>query len=97
MKRFVFVLLFAALSFLPQSRSAGLGGKEYSGAVAGSPGCCQGLVPAAFCAENVVCVTKKGKKFHRMTCRMLKDAEIKKLSRAEAESKGYSPCKICKP
>lgn len=97
MKRCVFVLLFAALSFLPLSRSSGRGGAEAGGAAAGAPGCCQGLVPVAFCAENVVCVTKKGKKFHRATCRVLKDSAVQKMSRAEAESKGYSPCKICKP
>ncbi len=90
MKRFLFVLLFAALSLAPLHVRDG-------GAGVASPGCTRGLVPQAFCAENAVCVTKKGKKFHRAGCRVLKDAEVRKLSRAEAESKGYSPCKICKP
>ncbi len=90
MKRCVFVLLFAALSLAPLPVRGG-------GAGVASPGCCRGCVPQAYCAENVVCVTKKGKKFHRAGCRVLKDSEIQKLSRAEAESKGYSPCRICKP
>ena len=92
MKRCLFVFLLVALSFLPVSRS---GGPRSSGS--GEPLCCHGLVRPAFGVENVVYVTKKGKKFHKAGCRVLKDSAVQKMSRAEAEGKGYTPCKICKP
>ncbi|MBQ9539019.1 MAG: hypothetical protein IJU95_07085 [Treponema sp.] len=56
-----------------------------------------GSAGAAFCAEACVCVTKKGKKFHTAGCRVIKDSEVQKMTRKEAENKGYTACKICKP
>ena len=44
--------------------------------------------------ENVVYVTKNGKKYHRSTCRYAAKA-ITSMPRSEAETLGYQPCKIC--
>lgn len=95
MKRCMLLLLLALLTLCPRPGQGGCRGH--------GPDCCGhcpgggGLVTQAFGVESVVCVTKKGKKYHRAQCRVLKDAEVQKLSRTEAENKGYSPCKICKP
>ncbi len=95
MKRCMLLLLLALLTLCPRPGQGGCCGH--------GPDCCGhcpgggGLVTQAFGVESVVCVTKKGKKYHRAQCRVLKDAEVQKLSRTEAENKGYSPCKICKP
>ena len=94
MKRLLLVLVLATLTLFPRP---GRGGCRAHGPDCGcSPGGC-GLVTQAFGVESVVCVTKKGKKYHKAQCRVLKDAEVQKLSKTEAENKGYSPCKICKP
>jgi hypothetical protein len=42
-----------------------------------------------------VYVTAHGKKFHRKTCSHAKNATS--ISRADAEKKGLTPCKTCKP
>ena len=91
MKRCFVILLLAALTSLPRPPFGGRSGHQ---------GACLGSVSngyQAFGVENVVCVTKKGKKYHTARCRVLKDAEVKKMSKSEAEGKGYTPCKICKP
>ena len=95
MKRLLLVLVLAALTLFPRP---GRGGCRAHGPACSScsPGGC-GLVTQAFGVESVVCVTKKGKKYHKAQCRVLKDAKLEKLTRAEAENRGYSPCKICKP
>lgn len=41
-------------------------------------------------AEDVF-VTKYGKKYHKEDSRFIKGKEVKKMSREEAESKGYKP------
>lgn len=46
--------------------------------------------------ENVVYITKTGKKYHRDGCSSLSKSKIE-ISREVAESKGYSPCSICNP
>ena len=91
MKRYLFLLLLAALTLFPRPAGGGCG--TCCGHVPGG----SGFVAQAFGVESAVCVTKKGKKYHRAGCRALKDAEVQKLTRTEAENKGYSPCKICKP
>ena len=96
MKRFFCILFFAALAFAPAVPSGG----RLSW---GESGCCGGLAlrrggcPPAFAVENFVCVTKKGKRYHRAGCRTLKEADVQKMTRTEAENKGLTPCKICKP
>lgn len=46
--------------------------------------------------ENVVYITKTGKKYHRDGCSSLSKSKIE-ISREIAEAKGYSPCSICNP
>lgn len=46
--------------------------------------------------ENVVYITKTGKKYHRDGCSSLSKSKIE-ISREVAEAKGYSPCSICNP
>lgn len=91
MKRCFVVLLVVAITSLPSPFPGGKAGDQ-----AGHSGTAHECI-LAFGAESVVCVTKKGKKYHKATCRVLKDSETQKLSRTEAEGKGYKPCKICKP
>lgn len=43
-----------------------------------------------------VYVTRTGVKFHRDDCRHLRLSKIS-IEQSEAESKGYTPCKVCKP
>lgn len=46
--------------------------------------------------EEVVYITKSGKKYHRAGCRYLKSSQIK-ISKEEAIKKGYTPCSVCNP
>ena len=46
--------------------------------------------------EEVVYITKSGKKYHRAGCKYLKSSQIK-ISKKEAIKKGYTPCSICNP
>lgn len=46
---------------------------------------------------SVVYVTPYGEKYHRETCRTIKHSDKKPLSKADAISKGYGACKVCKP
>ncbi|MFA5257284.1 MAG: hypothetical protein WC360_03975 [Opitutales bacterium] len=45
--------------------------------------------------QDTVWVTASGKKYHRQDCRYAKTATP--TTRAEAEAKGLTPCKVCKP
>jgi len=46
--------------------------------------------------DTIVYVKKKGKKYHKKNCKLVKKDKIgMKLS--EALKKGYTPCAICKP
>jgi len=45
--------------------------------------------------QDIVWVTASGKKYHRQDCRYAKTATP--ITRAEAEAKGLTPCKVCKP
>lgn len=46
--------------------------------------------------SQIVYVTKSGKKFHTENCRYYNNNAIA-IDLSEAESKGYTPCKACKP
>lgn len=43
-----------------------------------------------------VYITDTGSKYHRSGCRYLKDSQHE-ISLSSAKSKGYEPCKVCKP
>jgi len=46
--------------------------------------------------EQVVYVTKTGDKYHKSSCHYLKRSKIK-ITKSEAQSLGYTACKVCKP
>ena len=50
------------------------------------------LMTTAVFAEDVY-VTKNGKKYHKADSRFVKGKEVEKLSREEAEARGYEPSK----
>jgi hypothetical protein len=43
-----------------------------------------------------VYVTKSGERYHRDGCQYLRQSKIA-VSLAEAVSKGFTPCRVCKP
>ena len=48
--------------------------------------------------ENVVYITKTGKKYHLSNCRYIQGKNnLTELTIFEAENAGYEPCKVCKP
>lgn len=53
-------------------------------------------VPPALAATTVY-VTEKGDKYHKATCRYVKDKKTTKMTAGEAKKKGLKPCKVCKP
>lgn len=46
--------------------------------------------------EQVVYVTKTGKKYHKGSCHHLRQSKIK-TTQSAAEKSGYTACKVCKP
>ena len=46
--------------------------------------------------SQIVYVTRTGKKYHRDGCRYLAMSKFA-ISLKEAEARGYSPCKVCRP
>ena len=46
--------------------------------------------------EQVVYITKTGKKYHKGSCRYLKNSKIE-IKKAKAKELGYSACAVCKP
>lgn len=46
--------------------------------------------------DQVVYVTKTGKKYHRSSCRYLSKSKITS-SKKKAVATGYTACKVCKP
>jgi micrococcal nuclease len=46
--------------------------------------------------EQIVYVTKTGKKYHTATCRYLSQSKIP-MTLKDAKAKGYEPCKVCHP
>ena len=47
-------------------------------------------------AQDTVYATRTGKRYHRQSCRHAR-ASGTPISRQEAEAKGLTPCKVCKP
>lgn len=46
--------------------------------------------------DEIVLITPTGSKYHRSGCRSLSRSKtLTKITRAEAEARGYDPCKIC--
>ena len=45
-------------------------------------------------AEEVV-VTGNGKKYHQPTCSLVKNKDVTKMDRADAEKQGLEPCSRC--
>ncbi|PZD76622.1 Ada metal-binding domain-containing protein [Mesonia sp. K7] len=45
---------------------------------------------------EVVYITKTGNKYHKSSCRYLKNSKIK-TTKTEAKAAGYTACKVCKP
>jgi len=46
--------------------------------------------------EQVVYITKTGKKYHKGSCHHLKKSKIK-TTKSKAKESGYTACKVCKP
>lgn len=46
--------------------------------------------------EQIVYITETGEKYHRGSCRYLKDSKIE-ISLSDAIAQGYTPCGVCKP
>ena len=46
--------------------------------------------------SDMVHATASGKRYHRAGCRSLSRSDIP-MTRAEAEKRGLTPCKVCKP
>jgi hypothetical protein len=46
--------------------------------------------------ELTVYITRTGRKYHRAGCRYLRRSSYK-ISKDEAVSRGYAPCKVCRP
>ena len=63
-----------------------------------------GFAPANFTEENitdiakeqVVYITKTGKKYHKASCHHLKKSKIE-IKKAKAKELGYTACAACKP
>ena len=49
------------------------------------------LLSTSFAHAEDVFVTKKGKRYHKADSRFIKGKEVTKLTREEAEAKGYKP------
>jgi len=47
-------------------------------------------------AQDIVHATRTGQRYHRAGCRSLSKSDIP-MTRAQAEAKGLTPCKVCKP
>lgn len=43
-----------------------------------------------------VCITRTGAKYHRSSCRYLRQSKLP-ISRTKALSRGYTPCSVCRP
>ena len=67
-----------------------------SAAVQSSAGGSGSVAPSADRGSDVVHATATGKRYHRADCRSLSRSDIA-MTRAEAEAKGLTPCKVCKP
>lgn len=52
--------------------------------------------PVMSAGNDIVVVTPKGKKYHRMGCRTVRKS-YRQLTVAQAQNQGYKPCKVCEP
>jgi hypothetical protein len=50
-----------------------------------------------FAQSDSVYITPTGKKYHRASCRTIKNSRITEISRDAAVSRGYGACKVCRP
>jgi len=57
--------------------------------------CLAFLASSTFAFAADVYVTKNGKKYHKETCRWIKNRETTKMDEKEAIEKGYEPCSRC--
>lgn len=46
--------------------------------------------------ESIVYITKKGKRYHKVSCFNLNKERIE-IDKAKAKEMGYSACPVCKP
>jgi len=46
--------------------------------------------------EQVVYITKTGKRYHKSSCHHLKRSKIK-TTKSQAQKSGYTACTVCKP
>lgn len=56
----------------------------------------QPLVEAVAPKEQVVYITKTGKKYHKSSCHHLKKSKIE-IKKLKAKELGYTACAVCKP
>lgn len=52
--------------------------------------------PVPYSAETTVYVTRTGRKFHRKSCRYVREG-ARPILKKDALAAGYTPCSICKP
>ncbi|MDD3375307.1 MAG: hypothetical protein PHY73_06275 [Candidatus Omnitrophica bacterium] len=53
------------------------------------------LSASTFAFAEDVYITQNGAKYHKETCRFVKDKEITKMDKKEAVDQGYTPCGRC--
>jgi hypothetical protein len=46
--------------------------------------------------EQIVYITRTGKRYHRLGCRYLRKTAMP-MSLKDAKQQGYTPCKVCHP
>ena len=46
--------------------------------------------------EQTVFITRTGERYHLGDCRYLRQSKIA-IKKSEATSRGYTPCKVCRP
>ena len=46
--------------------------------------------------EQIVYITRTGKRYHRQGCRYLSKSAMP-MSLKDAKQQGYTPCKVCRP
>ena len=56
----------------------------------------QPLVEKVAVKEQVVYITKTGKKYHKASCHHLRKSKIE-MKKSKAKELGYTACAVCKP
>ena len=54
------------------------------------------IAPKPKQVEETFYITRTGERYHRGSCRHLRRSAIP-ITRAEAEARGYTPCRVCHP